>query len=106
MVETVPSAALLAEVEVSDNPPTVVLREKSTCCPCLGLPLVSSTLKITVDVSLPPTPPIPFSDMLWGLAETKDMELAETPLTVTGTVTLVPPTETVMVSLPTPPAAV
>ena len=63
-------------------------------------------MKTTIDVSEPPTPPIPFRVIFVGVAETKEIELAAAPATFTVVVTLAVPTEIVMVSVPTPPAAV
>lgn len=56
---------------VSVMPPTLVLRLRVTLCPLSGFPVASNTLKLTSDVSVPP---IPFREMLAGVAETNWIE--------------------------------
>ncbi len=51
-------------------PPTAVLSVKVTDCPPIGLPPLSTTLKITCEDSCLPAPPVPFKVMLVGVAET------------------------------------
>ena len=52
---------------VSLMPPALVLKSKETVFPLSGFPLGSNILKVTSDASVPP---IPFKEMLPGVAET------------------------------------
>src|SRR5471030_1461350 len=75
LVTTNPLASEVAVegVGVSVIPPTVVLKANVTSFPLIGFPPVSTTLKITCEVS---TPPVPFNEMLEGVAETNWIEPA------------------------------
>ena len=52
-------------------PPTLVSREKSTCCCAIAWPLASDTLKVINEDSLEPVPPVPLMRIEVGSAETK-----------------------------------
>src|SRR5450830_29760 len=71
VVLTLPSAPLVDCAGLRLRPPAVVLSEKSTTWPLTGLPFLSSTLKVTMDDSCLPAPPVPFRAMFCGSAETK-----------------------------------
>ena len=73
LVTTWPLASEVAVegVGVSVIPPTAVLKPNVTVLPLIGFPPVSTTLNITCDVD---TPPVPFNEMLAGVAETNWIE--------------------------------
>jgi hypothetical protein len=89
IVLTVPEASLIAEAGISESPPTLVTRTKSTVAPVRGWPAMSLTMNDTTDVSVRPAPPAPFNEILVGEAETKAIELTAG-LVTTGGVTVVP----------------
>ena len=71
---TKPSALEMPLFEANVMPPTVVLRPSETVLPPIGLPPVSSTLKVTCEVDIPP---LPFKEILTGLADTYCIEPVE-----------------------------
>src|SRR5471032_1120075 len=75
LVTTKPAASEVAMegVGVSVIPPTAVLKANVTSFPLIGFPPVSTTLKTTCEVE---TPPVPFNEMLAGVAETNWIEPA------------------------------
>src|SRR3990170_4897513 len=86
---------------VSVMPPTVVLNPNATVLPLIGFPAPSNTLKRTCAASVPP---IPFKEMMLGVAETNWIEPVAGGLTtklVEGDVT--PAAEAVMTSVPAQP---
>jgi hypothetical protein len=89
---------------VSAIPPTVVLNPNVTVLPLSGFPAASSTLKRTCAAS---TPPIPFKEILLGVAETNWIEPVSGVLTfnVVGT-DVTPAVVAVMVSVPAQPLSV
>src|SRR3972149_2172045 len=104
VVTTSPSASDVAVSGVggvSVIPPTVVLNPNVTVFPLSGFPPVSNTLKRTCAAS---TPPVPFNEMLLGVADTNWIEpVAGVLITkvVEGDVT--PAIEAVMTSVPAQP---
>src|SRR3990170_2833857 len=103
----VTTSPLASEVAVSGVggasviPPTVVLNPNVTAFPLIGFPPVSNTLNRTCDAS---TPPIPFKEMLLGVADTNWIEPVAGVLTtklVEADVT--PAIEAVMTSVPAQP---
>ena len=103
LVTTDPAASEVAVegVGVSVIPPTVVLKPKVTVLPLIGFPPVSTTLNTTCEVD---TPPVPFKEMLAGVAETNWIEP-----TVGGVTTrlveadVIPATEALIASVPAQP---
>lgn len=73
LVATCPLASeiAVAEAGVSVIPPTLVLNPKVTVFPLSGFPPVSTTLKITCEVDIPP---VPCNEMLLGVADTNWIE--------------------------------
>jgi hypothetical protein len=104
VITTRPPASEIAVVGVSGVsviPPTVVLNANVTVFPLSGFPTESNTLKRTCAAS---TPPIPFREILLGVAETNWIEpVAGVPTTklVEGDVT--PAAKAVMMSVPAQP---
>ena len=103
----VTTSPLASEVEVSvvggvsEIPPTVVLNPNVTVFPLSGFPPVSNTLKRTCAAS---TPPIPFKEMLLGVADTNWIEpvvWGEMTKLAEGEVT--PAIDAVMTSVPVQP---
>jgi hypothetical protein len=103
LVTTNPAASEVAVegLGVSVIPPTVVLNVNVTVLPLIGFPPVSTTLKITCEVS---TPPVPFKEMAAGVAEINWIEPtvgAVTTRLVEADVT--PATEALIASVPAQP---
>jgi hypothetical protein len=103
-VKTSPLAsevAVAGGAGVSVIPPTVVLNPKVTVLPLIGFPAESNTLKLTCEASVPP---VPFKEMVLGVAETNWIE----PVAGGATTKLVesevtPAAEAVMTSVPAQP---
>src|SRR3989338_7372692 len=102
LVTTSPLASEVAVPPgVSVIPPTVVLSPKLTVLPLSGMPPVSSTLKVTWAVSMPP---VPFKEMLAGAEVTYWIEPAVGAVMVkVAEEDAIPLTEAVIVSVPAQP---
>lgn len=79
-------------------PPKVVLKPNVTTLPLMGFPPESSTLKVTVEVDVPP---VPANETVVGEAETNASEPVAGGVTTSGAEidAAVPDTEAVIVSV-------
>ena len=82
-VWTCPFASVMPDAGARMMPPTVVSSEKLTVAPARGPPDVSSTWKMTVEVSWLPAAPVPLMATLVGVAETNTIEPTEAAATMT-----------------------
>src|SRR3569623_3503040 len=72
-----PSASLEAVQGIKVMPPTAVLKLKLTVAPDKALPAPSTTRNLPVEVSCRPAPPVPFREMVFGVAESNCIDPAE-----------------------------